>query len=407
MRYDHTDWLIHFVRDRDLEQDFPIDDEDEVDYYYGGDITLDASAFCALKTIIRLGGLIPGYSFRSGRTTIYGGSPAICATEMPIYAFANYVKQRNDTDKVSAYGIAFLKSEFFAAGGRPVIYGLSTDSVKYTINKSTVRVFDESILPQHEQYRYVAYNPSGSKWLDWSHEREWRWIVQNEDTDYVWFQNGMGMYGPIGGLPLFLGKENEGFFSKLCIIVWNEEEAKEIQKLLTGFYLAGANDYDTPFSKDLIKSSVIIILDKVISAVDGELDLSSQTIEGLKSEKLFEPVIISTIDESLKEKVNKALKKAAAAGKNAAKKYALSHDLDKGACGFAHVSSYDVTNPIIQYLLEYKLAHGPFDGKVWVSVKEDWPLSQSIDYNEYVCSAICDSLTDELDMKFYVDSKLD
>ena len=229
MRHDQTNWLIHFVRDRDPEQDFPCEDENSTYYYAGGELELDAPAFSILKTIIRLGGLIPGHSFRNGRTTIYGGNPAICATEMPIYAFANYVKQRNDSDKVSAYGIAFLKKEFYVAGGRPVIYGLSTDSVKYKINNSTMRIFEDSALPIHEQYRYVAYNPSGKKWLDWSHEREWRWILQNKEQDYIVCKDAMGTYDMAAGLPLFTGVENEGFFTKLCIIVWNKEEAVEIQ----------------------------------------------------------------------------------------------------------------------------------------------------------------------------------
>jgi hypothetical protein len=114
MRHDHTRWLTHFVRDRLPEQDFPGESEDEAAYFEGGELEPDADAFSVLKTIIRLGGIIPGYSFRSGRTTIYGGRPAVCATEMPLYSFAQYVQSRNDPAKVSAYGIAFLKSEFYA-----------------------------------------------------------------------------------------------------------------------------------------------------------------------------------------------------------------------------------------------------------------------------------------------------
>lgn len=407
MRHDHTDWLIHFVRDRLPEQDFPGEDEDECNYYAGGELEYDAPAFWVLKTIIRLGGLKPGYSFRSGRTTIYGGKPAICATEMPIYSFSKYVRERNKSEKVSAYGLAFLKSEFYAAGGRPVIYGLSTDNVTYEINSPTLRIFNESILPKHEQYRYVAYNPAGKKWLDWSHEREWRWVVQNKDRDYVWCQDGDGCYGPTPGLPLFAGPENDGFFTKLCVIVWNEEEAKEIQELLTGFYFAGSNNYSTPFSKSLIEATSIIILDKVISAVEGGLDLDSQTIEGLKKEDLCEPIIIAKIEAGTKEKVNEALQKAITAGSDAAKKYVKSQDIEYGSCGFAHAATYEVTNPIVQYLLQNDLADGPFDGKVWVKINGTWPNSQSIDYKEHVYDAVCKCLTKELGIPFYVDSRLD
>jgi hypothetical protein len=49
---------------------------------------------------------------------------------MPLYSFA--ARERTDTDKVSAYGVALLKSEFYAAGGRPVIYGAF--SVRFEVN---------------------------------------------------------------------------------------------------------------------------------------------------------------------------------------------------------------------------------------------------------------------------------
>src|SRR4051794_25119474 len=109
MRHDHTSWLIHFVRNRNPEQDFPGQSEDDAKYFAGGELELDASAFQVLCSIIRLGGLIPGYSFRKGKTTLYGGDPVVCVTEMPLYAFASYVKQAATTGRVSAYGIAFLK----------------------------------------------------------------------------------------------------------------------------------------------------------------------------------------------------------------------------------------------------------------------------------------------------------
>jgi hypothetical protein len=108
MRFDHTNWLIHFVRDRIPEQELIGQDEDEMMFFAGGELSnreleADAAAFSVLQTILRLGGLLPGYSFREGRTTIYGGKPAVCATEMPIYSFSRYVRERN---QVSVWGRA-------------------------------------------------------------------------------------------------------------------------------------------------------------------------------------------------------------------------------------------------------------------------------------------------------------
>jgi hypothetical protein len=86
MRCDHTNWLTHFVRDRLPEQDFPCTDEDDAGFE-GGELEPAAGVFSVLKNGHTIGGIIPGHPFLGGRTTIYGGEPAVCATEMPLYSF--------------------------------------------------------------------------------------------------------------------------------------------------------------------------------------------------------------------------------------------------------------------------------------------------------------------------------
>lgn len=407
MRFDHTQWLIHFVRNRISEQDFPGEEEDEMMYFASGELEVDADAFSVLQTIIRLGGLLPGYSFRGGRTTIYGGKPAVCATEMPIYSFSKYVRERNQPQKVSAYGIAFLKNEFYQAGGRPVIYGLSSDNVQYEINQPYQRILRENVLPKHEQYRYAAYNPGEGKWIDWSHEREWRWIPTNEEVHRIWAIDGEYQYDFLPGLPLFSGKKNGGSFSKLGIIVWNKQEAKLIQEMLTGFYIAGYNNYDSPFSRTLISHSFIILLDNVIDAVENNHLLEAQTIEGIKEEDLIEPVIIFDDTESFEPLIKMTIDKAKQAGGKAASKYLQHYEIERGSCGYANIISYEVTNPIVQHLIKMDIGTGPFDGKIAIYIKGDWPLSQSIDYNEHVAKAMCDVFNSDLANIFYCEARLD
>lgn len=407
MRHDHTKWLIHFVRDRVPEQDFPGENEEEVDYFAGGELEYDANAFYVLKTIIRLGGLIPGHSFRAGRTTIYGGYPAVCATEMPLYSFAMYARQQGNTEKVSAYGIAFLKSEFYAAGGRPAIYGLATENIFYERNDAYCRIIDRNILPLDEQYRYVAYSPSGSKWIDWSHEREWRWKVNNPDRDYVWAKDGNGCCEPIGGLPLLRGTKEGAFFSNLRVIVWNHDEAKKIQELLTGFYLAGYNNYDTPFDRDVISNTRIIILEDVIDAVEKGGDLDAQTIEGLEEVNLVNPVILHAAPANASVQIKQAFQAASLAGQYAASTHIQKYPVDGGPCGYANAVTHDITNPLVQYMIANGLASGPFDGRVHIKVDGNWPFRQSIDYNEDVNQAIAESLTLNLGIKVWMESRLD
>jgi hypothetical protein len=405
MRYDHTRWLTHFVRDRLPEQDFP---EENVRDPVGGELSIDADAFSVLATIIRLGGIMPHRSFRNGRTTIYGGQPAICATEMPLYSFAQYVRSRADTAKVSAYGIAFLKTEFYAAGGRPVIYGLSVDNPKFVEDKPTSRVFHNNVLPRAEQYRYVAYNPSGSsKWVDWSHEREWRWVVKNKNRDEVCAIGSDGCFDSVPALPIFKGTTDDGRFSRVCIIVWTHEEASEMRELLTGLYLAGNNNYDTPFDKKIIERSHIIVLQDVIELVESGKTLEAQTIEGLQAANLLTPITIAEPPPNAALIVQGAMEKAGAAAKAAVEAYMAKHGVEGGYCGWANATTWEVTSPIVQYLLSHGGASGPYDGRVHIEFPQEYPSSQSLDYNEASVEAACKVLSAELGISVYCDSHAD
>lgn len=332
----------------------------------------------------------------------------MCATEMPMYSFAQYARSRSDARKVSAYGVAFLKSEFYAAGGRPVIYGLSSDSPRFIEDTSISRVFDETVLPRREQYRYVAYNPSKvGKWVDWSHEREWRWVVQGEQQDEVWALDYNGQLGPVPALPIFKGRLDSRPFSRVCIIVWTHDEAKTIRELLTGFYLAGWNDYDTPFDKALIEASRIIVLQDVVDLVVTGKDLDAQTIEGLQAANLLKPITLAPAPANAASIVDQAMTKARIAAKAAVEAFLAEYGNVAGYCGKTRAVTYDVTSPIVQYLLKQNKASGPFDGRVVIDYPKDYPPSQALDYNEAGCEAACKVLTLELGVQIYCDSVAD
>ncbi len=406
MRHDQTQWLIHFVRDLDLYQDFPEIREGESDYFAHYELQYgDTTAFSVLKTVVRLGGLIAGYSFRNGRTTIYGEYPVVCATEMPLYSFAQYTKDRASTRNISAYGIAFLKSEFYEAGGLPVIYGLS-QWYEYKRNDSFCRIIRPEYLPVQEQYRYVAYNPTNR--VDWIHEREWRWKVKNPKRDYIWCMVREDLeIQRLGGLPLFRGQLYGGVFTKLCVIVWNRNEAKEIQELLTGCYLAGANNYETPFDRNLLEKSSIIVLEDVVDAVENRKELNAQTIEGLEKAHLLRSIILTEPPPNAAQLIDSAFQAASFAGEQAAVKFLEEHKGHKGLSGYANVSTYEIMNPLIQFMIRTGKASGPYDGIVYINIKGGWPFFQLVDYYEYIQNAIAESLQKSLGIKFYVYSWLD
>lgn len=153
-RKDLSSQLIHFTRNND-----------------------DADAFEVLKNIISDGFLKCSWSVRNGKNTIFGDAPAVCFTEMPLFAFHEYVDKRNDFSKISNYGIALSKNELFKKGARNVIYGLSNDGEFETrINdKMFVRGLDNN-----EQYRYMLTDIGNTN--DWTHEREWRWKSRNNEN---------------------------------------------------------------------------------------------------------------------------------------------------------------------------------------------------------------------------------
>lgn len=176
-RFDLSDHLIHFFRDLDLEKaDTPAVPEEWGYATIHEDTQLPA--FFLLRHAIREGRLWATWSIRNGRRTIYGPRPAVCFTEMPIAAFIDASRER--AAKGEAMGTCALvlpKAAAFRAGARPVIYALSSNA--RSSGGSGRRSFAEADLPGQEQYRYVAYDP-GRKALDWTHEREWRWLLDVE-----------------------------------------------------------------------------------------------------------------------------------------------------------------------------------------------------------------------------------
>src|SRR5579862_688571 len=178
-RYDLSDRLIHFFRSVDSSRlDSPVMPED------WGPSSMENpdepfSPFFLMRNAVRQGRLWATWSVRRRRRTIYGPDPAVCFTEMPIAAFVQAGSARAKRgEMMSQYGLVFPKATVFEQGARPVIYGLSGSTTVATAANGA-RMIAGTELPPREQYRYVTYNPTGSKPIDWTHEREWRWPLRH------------------------------------------------------------------------------------------------------------------------------------------------------------------------------------------------------------------------------------
>lgn len=175
IRFDLSNYLIHFFRDIDLDSNSSINFPEHMGWQ---NLYEDTSfpAFFMLRSALRNGRLWATWSIRNNVRTIYGRNPAICFTEMPIAAYleAGAARAANG-EAMSEFAFVFSKKHLFLLGARPVISGLSAGVVaNATTDSLGNRIYPEHILPYPEQYRFVSYSIGGQKNIDWTHEREWR-----------------------------------------------------------------------------------------------------------------------------------------------------------------------------------------------------------------------------------------
>jgi hypothetical protein len=200
IRFDLSNYLIHFFRDIDLESSSGINFPEHMGWQ---NLYEDTSfpAFFMLRAALRNGRLWATWSIRNNVRTIYGPDPAICFTDMPIAAFleAGFSRWTNG-EAMSQFAFVFPKEHLFQSGARPVISGLSTNvNAHATTDVFGNRVFAENILPQVEQYRYVSYAIGGQRNIDWTHEREWRLPLRTNQS----YDNDISDWSDIPGLDIY------------------------------------------------------------------------------------------------------------------------------------------------------------------------------------------------------------
>ena len=278
-RLDLSGWVIHFVHDRKSEDHVEdLKDIAELEGFEGAvrmpdfydqegkrhnilteyeeneyEIDENAPAINVLMKILHDGYIHSGWSLRDYTPTIFGPRSAVCFTEMPLYALIEYARFRGDySGYVGNYGIAFRRNELFAAGARPVIYGISKKSNE-SASAYNKRVRDEAKteLPSHELYRYVythlPKDPNNYS-IDWTHEREWRWGLPD---------NALG----VPGLPFFLSKEYGEFFSEIIIIVGSDAEQQQVLMHLKNLYDSGGTSTGLEYNINMIAAAKVLSLE--------------------------------------------------------------------------------------------------------------------------------------------------
>jgi hypothetical protein len=426
-RIDLSEWVIHFVHDRDLNHypkdvnlplpfcfnrrgeplihvldEIAYDDQlacaDSLDHPYG--LEADASAYSVLKRILFDGYIKSGWSFRGGRPTIYGPKSAVCFTEMPLYALLAYASKRNNSASVEAYGIALRKQELFKAGGRPVIYGLSGNHKEASRDDSYFgkgfRCLASSCgIALNEQYRYVAMNLDKNKWIDWTHEREWRWADTRENYE-------------VPGFPVWVESQNPKL-SQILVIVKEAWEAEDFVDSMKIHYDEQGNIYDSAYNRENLKNTVVVSLEEI------EQQLNSSSVVRLEDLPLksFSYIAPKTPSTEVLEKVKQALKEAQEEAERAAKKDREIAPRNKDGyiadvCGFATVVTSEANTEITDALISLDYA-SPCDGECYFiyEVTSGIDTEQALRVAEAAARAAAKKLSELLGQSFSVRSRWD
>lgn len=413
-RLDLSEWIIHFVHDRKGHDDMYVQAKNSgwnsmgtlggISYFTESgeyvdltdanadseyEISDNEPAFGVLRKIVHDGYIRSGWSLRKNEPTIYGPYSAVCFTEMPLHALIHYAKTRGAwSGYVGCYGIALKRSELFKAGARPVIYGLSSEHKEATAGDAYygqgLRTLAESCgIGLNEQYRYVATNLDDTRYIDWMHEREWRWAIQQEE-------NG------IAGMSFLLEEGRGPVFSEVVILVENNKEQDIILKQLKNMYDSKCRNCGIGYNVDLIPAVKVLSLEALANA---NLNLGYVRIDDVPYLQTKVTTDISYTDEQRKI-VMEAITRAGEVYDKTIDAFRCAHpDYVTPLCrwGAAYIYTEGIT-AVTQVLLNEGIANTYADGKYIMHIGRR--ILDDIDLETIGAKAAAEFLTQQLGQKF-------
>ena len=363
-REDLTAWALHFIHDFSPSADpayltinhnhgdwFPYHENqaknDRFESWKFSDNTIEDFAPNAIQVLLKIvtdGHIRATWAFRNNRPTIYGPRAAVCFTEMPLYALLNYAERRSD-ESVKNYAVGILKDELFAAGGRPVIYGLSGTHLEQESRaelKWPRKLAPSCGISEAEQYRYVAMSSDPKRPIDWSHEREWRWVDHEDRCSCP-------------GLPVWLSEEPISF-SRVFIVVPSRTEAEQVMNRLMLLQDTGESNFGELFCRETLRATSVIALDGLDSEI-GEIDARHLRLEDIPASHILQ-FDRPQVPREFVEKVRDVLCEAQIAAKDAEKRCfesaprAADGRRVGDVAGWAHLYIHDAQSPLVAALLK-------------------------------------------------------
>jgi hypothetical protein len=147
-------------------------------------------------------------------------------------------------------------------------------------------------------------------------------------------------------------------------------------------------------------------MEDVVKAVEEGNDINSQTIEGLTAAQLLQPITITTPPSNAKEIVDEAYAEAAKVVDAVGAEYDEAHGTSFRGYAHVHLTTTDLTNPIVQYLLKTEMATGPFDDEVRIKVPGATGLGDK-ERGLEVCWAVLAVFEDKFEIDIHIDCRDD
>lgn len=415
-RDDLSDWVVHFVHGMKPEwvwvneagetEPMPVAFDAhgnglvlEYQTYRHPSLDFELSAFEVLLRIIDDGYLQTSWSFREragGKVgpTIYGRRSALCFTEMPLHALIDYQSKRVGSGYVEKYAIVVKKREFFSAGGRQVISGLSAEHRELQ-RDSDDSCFCRNLSPEcglgeHEQYRYVAMNIGRGQYVDWSHEREWRWTKNYHAYNFT------------PGLPLWLEQrecdpETENAFSEIIIITETDHQVPIIVNKLLSLYDSGRNEFGILFDLQRLRSTKVTSFSRIKREGIRHIEDLKFPLESRIREVFYNHQHLSRAKE--------VYEISRLAAQEAVRQIICREPEDDfDFCGRAELVLQDSHNEFVQALVSEKIAKASAGDGYVIEVNDRSLTQQSMYLNMRGCEAAGEVFLEELGLDYIVKS---
>lgn len=229
-----------------------------------------------LKSILKDGFLRPTFArrtFQSGerKPTIFGPYPAVCLSEMPLWAAAELCRAGLAKKRYRPFGISLQKKILHKVGGRTVLYGdeklrgrelVATDDNYKSGRRLATGGLDEELL-----YLWVNHDPNRSGYpIDWTHEREWR--IRSDDS---WYFDDEEY--PFEGVPLELSRwSKKRKPPTFRVFVETSDDKRELLKFIKSLQSIKkpANDYLEDYYARL--HGLVIVVMNDVSGADAKME---------------------------------------------------------------------------------------------------------------------------------------